>query len=94
LGDRSDPHNHVVAMIAETGIPGGVLYTAFFLAAIVVAVRAGRCSTRGGAMATASAAGLTAFAVVGFFLGLQTNALAFMYAGLAQLCAFSSEPLA
>ncbi len=87
----ADPHSHVVAMLAETGFPGAALYVAFFGLAVVTAVRVGRARTVVGAVARATAAGLVAFLVVGAFLGLQTNTLAFMYAGIAH--AVSCAPL-
>jgi O-antigen ligase len=83
LKKGADPHSHVVAMLSETGFPGVGLYVGFFGLAVVTAVRVGRNHTRIGAVARASAAGLVAFLVVGAFLGLQTNTLAFMYAGIA-----------
>lgn len=87
LGRTADPHSHVVAMLAETGFPGAGLYVAFFALAVFVAVRTGQSAGSVGATARASASGLVAFLVVGAFLGLQTNTLAYMYAGIAGVMA-------
>lgn len=96
LGGTRDPHNYAAAMLSETGFPGAVLYIAFFAAALATALRAGRGADHPGTVGRAAAAGLVGFLVVGFFLGMQTNALAFAYAGLAVNAAvarrYSTEP--
>jgi O-antigen ligase len=90
VGGSRDPHNHVMAMLAEAGFPGALLYTAFFGSALLVAaVRMRQTSAR--PIAGTSVAGTVGFLVVGFFLGLQTHALAFVYAGLAQVAACDSS---
>jgi len=90
-GDRADPHNYLVAMAAETGFVGAVLYVGFFVGALAVGLRRGPLRPAIHMARVAGLAGVTSFLVVGFFLGLQTHALAFVYAGMAQL-AGSKQP--
>lgn len=82
---RSDPHNHLIAMLTETGLPGLVLYFAFFAGSILALWRVGRGSSDlwPAAAARSVVATLGAFLTVGFFLGLHTHALAFVCAGAA-----------
>ena len=89
LGGGRDPHNHVMAMLSETGFPGGLLYAVFFAGAFLTAATRVRHRTARLAAST-SAAGIAVFLIVGFFLGLQTHAMAFVYAGLAQVAAWHS----
>ncbi len=79
-----DPHNNVVAMLAETGFLGAALYSAFFIAAIATLWRIGQARDDPyAAVARWLAAGIVAWFGVALFLGLETNAIAFVYAGTA-----------
>lgn len=79
-----DAHNNVVAMLAETGFLGAALYTTFFIAAIATLWRIGqRRDDPRAAPARWLAAGILAWFGVALFLGLETNAIAFVYAGTA-----------
>jgi VanZ family protein/O-antigen ligase len=91
-----DAHNNVVAMLAETGFLGAALYSAFFIAAIATLWRIGQSGDdRHAAVARWLAAGIVAWFGVALFLGLETNAIAFVYAGTAvALSARRTQPRA
>jgi VanZ family protein/O-antigen ligase len=89
-----DAHNNVVAMLAETGFLGATLYSGFFIAAIATLWRIGQARDNPDAgVARWLAAGIVAWFGVALFLGLETNAIAFVYAGTAvALCARQVRP--
>jgi O-antigen ligase len=89
LGNNHDPHNYLFAMLPETGFPGAAVYLLVFGLALTVALTETRSVGWTRNVATVSAAGVVGFLLVGFFLGLQTHALAFVYVGLARSMASS-----
>ena len=77
------PHNNYIALLSETGLPGLMLYVAFFLSAAGVLWHVGRSHVDvwpGGAARFALAA-LVAYLVAGCFIARQTQTLAYVLAG-------------
>jgi len=78
-----NPHNQFVMMLAETGFPGLVLYSAFFVGTAGLLWRLGRDPRDlwPSLAARYLLASLAAWLCVGFFLGLHSHAPVYVFAG-------------
>jgi O-antigen ligase len=81
--DPKPPHNNVLAMLCETGLPGALLYAAFFLGALLLAVRILRLARPDWPAPAAHAltAALAAYLAIGLTITRQDLVMAYLFAG-------------